>query len=88
MARSPLTPAGRGALADHPDVLRMEREAIAGLREEDRLQADREEAILRAERDAVVADDGLDRYDRAELEYDLMSAGEHRGDYDDWGRSR
>lgn len=86
MRPSALTPAGRGLIADHPDNLRMEAKAIAGLREEDRIQADREEAVLRAERSAVVTD-WLD-FDRVDRDYDLMAREERMADYAKRGTTR
>lgn len=61
--------AGRGLEADHPDNLRMEGEAIAGLHQEDREQAEREDAMERLIASAPDADDGFDRYDRREFEW-------------------
>jgi hypothetical protein len=61
-------PTGRAGDPDHPDNLRMEREAIAGLRDEDRAQAELESYGL----SQGSAADLTDRYDRAERDYRAM----------------
>jgi hypothetical protein len=57
---------------DHPDTEQQHRQEVARLAARDRQAARREEAVIAA----AVADDGLDTYDKAELDYRRMEAEE------------
>lgn len=73
MTASSRLPSGRGLDTDHPGNLRMEDEAIAGLRAEDRAQAELESfGLSQGAALALTGRELIDRYDKAESDWNRM----------------